>query len=138
MRAVNTFCTAVLLLAVVLTAIHYAATSAAERFRGSIHPPDDVDPFACLAPPGNIIELDEVKRWILAAQTAARDIARKKGTATIDDIWDACPPPKGMDPRRMTAAFPKSEWEVVGETKSRRAELNHGRRVAVWKRKGAA
>lgn len=69
------------------------------------------------------------------ARAAAIKLAQAKGTITIDDVWDVCPPPSGIDPRILGGVFRRVEgfrWEGVGYQKSRRSASNHGRPVAIW------
>lgn len=76
--------------------------------------------------------------WIAQARAAAVSIARAKGSVTSDDLWEACPPPAGVDPRVMAAAFhPRTTWELARYVKSRR-RVNHGRTVAEWRLRDAA
>lgn len=132
MRAINIYIAITLLMASVTMAIHYVIIIARER-----RPPhaDQLPP--CLPPPDNVVRMSGHDLWIKAARNAAHKIADEKIDVTVDDVWAECPPIDGMDGRIMMAAFPRNEWEVVGHRQSNREE-NHGRRVAVWRRKVAS
>jgi len=130
MRAINIYIAIWLTVACFTMAIHYVIIMVRER-----RPPHvDVVP-PCLPPPDNLIRMAGQERWIKAAREAAHRIADEKGDVTVDDVWAECPPIEGMDGRIMMAAFPRGEWEVVGQRQSQRQDVNHGRRIAVWKRK---
>ncbi len=137
MRAVNTFCTAALLLALAMTAIHYAFLHWRSR---SIQPataanddqPEDVmdpsDYAASVLPDQEKAHGD----WIERARKAARDLASTRGEISSDDIWDIAPPPAGVDPRVIGAVFSdKTMWQRLRYDKSTR-KINHGRPVSVW------
>ena len=73
--------------------------------------------------------------WIDKARATARRLARELGAITIDDVREACPPPKGVDPRVLGAVFhPKKDWVCVDYRKSWRREC-HNRPVAIWRLK---
>lgn len=73
--------------------------------------------------------------WISHARAVAILIARDRGHVSSDDLWERCPPPSGVDPRVMAAAFAeRAIWEMAGYVKSRR-KINHGRTIAEWRLK---
>lgn len=138
MRAVNTFCIIVLAFALVAAAVHVTVEKAIKKAGGLNLPLGGIAPPLCLPPPDNVVKLAGNELWIAAARKAAHEIATIKGEVTVDDVWQACPPPEGMNRKLMMAAFPRSEWEVVDYVQSQRQDVNHGRRIAVWRRKGDA
>jgi hypothetical protein len=76
--------------------------------------------------------------WIDKARKTAKELARRKGQVTIDDVRIKCPPPPKADSRVMGAVFrPKHGWVLVGYRKSDRKDC-HGRPVAIWSRGEAA
>lgn len=70
--------------------------------------------------------------WLVKARAAARKIAIERGTVTIDDVRDVCPPPDGVDPRVMGAVLRAPAFEVIKYQKSSRREC-HNRPVAVFR-----
>lgn len=77
-------------------------------------------------------------RWIQEARDAAIAIANVQGHVTSDDVWNACPPPRGIDGRLMSQVLSRAEWEIVGYQRSARGR-NTARQIAVWKlREGGA
>ena len=154
MRAVNTFCTVTLLLASVMVAIHYAVIAIRHHLRMARHGVPALEyqswevieggrmmPLDAPTDYRNAVMPDQEQAhadWIETARQTAQSIARRVGQITSDDIWDACPPPAGVDPRVMGAVFAdKTLWERVGYVKSAR-KINHGRPVAAWKLRVAA
>jgi hypothetical protein len=148
MRAVNTFCTVTLILAAIMTAIHYAVIALRHRMRASRHgvPVFEHQSWNVIEG-GQIMSLDAPTdyrnavlpdqekaqhEWISLARQTAERLARQNGQITSDDIWDVCPPPVGADPRVMGAVFAdKTIWQRVGYVKSAR-KINHGRPVTAW------
>lgn len=79
------------------------------------------------------VQQDKYEAWIDRARAAARDIARRQGTVSSDDIWEACPPPQYADARVMGAVFhPRKDWVVDGYQRSRRRAC-HSRPICVWR-----
>jgi hypothetical protein len=76
--------------------------------------------------------------YVARARKAARELSTVRGCITIDDVWDVCPVPPGIDPRVLGAVFKGSheQWEAAGYQRSRR-KVNHGRPVAVWRLRNA-
>lgn len=145
MRAVNTFCTVAIILALLMTAIRYAVLHYMRRpFQHVLPANDDIpedemtmestDYAAAVLPDHEKAHGD----WIERAREAARRLAAERGQISSDDIWDVAPPPPGVDPRVLGAVFSdKTIWERTGYVKSAR-KVNHGRPVAVWKLRAAA
>lgn len=137
MRSVNTYFTVVVLIALVMTAIHYAflrwrSVSMQPTAANDDTPEDVMDPsdYAAAVLP------DQEKAhgdWIKNARAAARKLASERGEISSDDIWDIAPPPAGVDPRVLGSIFSdKTLWERTGYAKSER-KVNHGRPIARWK-----
>ncbi|HEX2761795.1 MAG TPA: hypothetical protein VHM27_14820, partial [Rhizomicrobium sp.] len=59
-------------------------------------------------------------QWLANARAAARRIAREKGTVTIDEVRECCPPPAGVDPRVMGAVMQPREFQMIKFVESRR------------------
>lgn len=134
MRSINTFMIVVLIITAVLVAGHYATKYAwmkiSERHRVPIIAP----PVLCLPPPQKFPIYSDV--WLRRARETAHALADQGNDVTVDMVWERCPPVPGMDRRIMSVVFDRKDWEVVGHTRSVRTDLNHGRSVAVWRRKG--
>lgn len=98
-----------------------------------------------LTAPGTSIKIDTAeaasafKEWLPKAREVAKEVAATSATgeACIDDIWEQCPLPDGIEKRAVALAFPRHEWKVVRYTRSRRRAINHGRSIAVFMRKQA-
>ena len=75
--------------------------------------------------------------WLSLARAAARELCRRNGTATVNDVREMIgnPPPQA-DGRIMGAVFTRSEFEKVGEALSYR-RVSHARPVARFKLRGA-
>lgn len=142
MRSVNTFCTATVLLALVMTAIHYAFLHWRSRSIQHATAANDDQPEDVMDPSDYAASVlpDQVKAhgdWIESARAAARKLASERGEISSDDIWDIAPPPAGVDPRVLGAIFSdKTLWERTRYTKSSR-KVNHGRVIACWKLRAA-
>ena len=71
--------------------------------------------------------------YLATARVIARDLAARRGTITIDDVRDTCPPPSHIDPRVMGAVLKSKDFEPTGAyVRSRRSECHH-RPVAVFR-----
>lgn len=70
--------------------------------------------------------------WLARARAVARRIAREKGTVTIDEVREYCPPPAGVDPRVMGAVMQPREFEMVKLVESRRKAC-HGRHIGLFR-----
>lgn len=83
------------------------------------------------------LQEEKFEGYLTRAREAAVRLAQEKGQITIDDVWEACPPPRDLDPRVLGGVFrrssPAGEFVIVGYQKSRRTKFNHGRAIAVWK-----
>lgn len=78
--------------------------------------------------------IDRAKEhWRLHAHIAAVHIAKKRGIVDADDVRAVVgPPPKGVEPRFMSAVFANRDlWERVGVRPGTRRE-SHKRPVTVW------
>lgn len=73
-------------------------------------------------------------QWLANARAAARRIAREKGTVTIDEVRECCPPPAGVDPRVMGAVMQPREFQMIKFVESRRKAC-HGRHIGLFKLK---
>lgn len=73
-------------------------------------------------------------QWLANARAAARRIAREKGTVTIDEVRECCPPPVGVDPRVMGAVMQPREFQMIKFVESRRKAC-HGRHIGLFKLK---
>jgi hypothetical protein len=75
----------------------------------------------------------QVMRWRVEAVLAAIRIAKRRGIVDADDVRAVVgPPPKGVDPRIMSAVFAdRNLWERVGTRPGTRRE-SHKRPVTVW------
>jgi len=69
------------------------------------------------------------EEWLIGARAVAKTIARMRGKVSADEIHDALPIPKGIDPRIMGSVF--SGFKCVGYRKSRRAEC-HNRPIGTF------
>lgn len=80
----------------------------------------------------------EKAAYVKQLRAAARHLAALNPDGiTADDLHDACPVPKGIEPRIMGAAFPKEDgWVKAGWVQSRR-KINHGRPIMKWVRRTA-
>lgn len=74
--------------------------------------------------------------WIETARAAARQIATEKGSVTIDQVREVCPPPDDVDSRIMGNVF-KSGFVRVGYKNSDRRE-GHGRAICIFELDKAA
>jgi hypothetical protein len=70
--------------------------------------------------------------WLANARAAARRIAREKGTVTIDEVRECCPPPADADPRVMGAVMQPREFVLIKFVESRRKAC-HGRPIGLFK-----
>ena len=71
------------------------------------------------------------KDYITEARTVAYMIFLGKGSVTVDDVREVCPPPAGVDPRVMGAIFHTADWVKVGFRNSKRKTC-HKRPIAVF------
>lgn len=71
------------------------------------------------------------KPWIDQAREVARQIARRDGTVTIDQVRAVLPPPKDVDPRCMGAVLHSKEFTRVGFCNSERKECR-GRPISIF------
>lgn len=78
-----------------------------------------------------IVATVDPSEWLESARIAAINIARDAGRVSADDVWNACPPPAGIDGRKIAAVFDKAEWQIVGRVRSARGR-NAAREIAVW------
>lgn len=69
--------------------------------------------------------------YLALARAAARMLAHKNGTVTVDDVRAICPPPDGVDGRVCGAIFAGREFERVGFVNSQRKTC-HGRPLSVF------
>lgn len=83
-----------------------------------------------------VLQRSRGAKWLAGAQETARKHCVKHGTATVDDIWDANPPPKNIERRTMGAVFPRSEFECVGYKRSKRAICHH-RPIGIFRLRSA-
>ncbi|MEM1371941.1 MAG: hypothetical protein AAGG72_06910 [Pseudomonadota bacterium] len=74
--------------------------------------------------------------WLANARDAARNIAKRKGQCTADDVRQECPVPQGMDGRVMGAVFRSDEW-VPGEFINSKRRTCHNRPIRVFRLVGA-
>jgi hypothetical protein len=63
------------------------------------------------------------EEWLEIAREVAERIAIERGSVTADDIWDACPPPKSINPKTMAGVF--KGFRYLSHVKSRRSECHH-------------
>ena len=71
-------------------------------------------------------------QWLASARAAARRIAREKGTVTIAEVRECCPPPADVDPRVMGAVMQPREFQLIKFVESRRKAC-HGRHIGLFK-----
>jgi hypothetical protein len=76
--------------------------------------------------------------WLAEARATAVSLAIQRGTVTIDDVRDHCPPPDDVDPRVMGAVFRTSDFESTGRHVRSVRRTCHNRPVMVFKLRGAA
>jgi hypothetical protein len=69
--------------------------------------------------------------WIARARDCAIAIAREKGSVTVNDVREACPPPEGADPRIMGAVLLAPQFARIGMRPSDRRTC-HGRPIGVF------
>ena len=69
--------------------------------------------------------------WLYQARAVARDLARKNGSVTIDQVRVQCPPPHGIDPRIMGAVFTRKHFVAPVWVDSKRKEC-HFRPIRVF------
>lgn len=74
------------------------------------------------------------REWLAEAREVALRIAegRRSGSVCSDDIWQACPPPPGADPRCMGPVFSRGPFERAYMRPSMRPEC-HRRPIQVWR-----
>ena len=72
------------------------------------------------------------KLWLTRARAAARSLAMRRGSVTIDEVRELCPPPGDVDPRVMGAVFKHNEFELVDYIESRRKAC-HGRHIGIFR-----
>jgi hypothetical protein len=72
------------------------------------------------------------RAWLMQARSAARSIAMKRGSVTIDEVREHCPPPDDADPRVMGAVFKRDEFELIDYIESRRKAC-HGRHIGIFR-----
>ena len=79
------------------------------------------------------LERFEVKAadWLSRARQAAREICRKKGTVTSDDVLEVVGMPQGIQHNVIGAIFQKGVVRV-GFRRTRRPE-GHARLIGVWR-----
>jgi len=70
--------------------------------------------------------------WLARARGAARSIAMTRGSVTIDEVREHCPPPNDCDPRVMGAVFKRDEFELIDYIESRRKAC-HGRHIGIFR-----
>lgn len=75
------------------------------------------------------------KLWLRRAREAARSLAMRRGSVTIDEVRELCPPPEDVDPRVMGAVFKHNEFELVDYIESRRKAC-HGRHIGIFRLRG--
>jgi hypothetical protein len=73
--------------------------------------------------------------WLAKARAVARRIAREKGTVTIDEVREICPPPADADPRVMGAVMQSRDFEMIRLVESRRKAC-HGRYIGLFRLRG--
>ena len=69
--------------------------------------------------------------WLNAARDCAAAIARQKGSVTVNDVRQACPPPDFADPRILGAVFLSPQFARIGMKPSDRSAC-HGRPIGVF------
>jgi hypothetical protein len=74
--------------------------------------------------------------YLAHARRIAAELGRDGRRITIDEVRDAAPPPKGIDPRVMGGVLTRSDWVKVGYANSGRKTC-HGRPVAIFRRREA-
>ena len=79
---------------------------------------------------------EQNKPWLQKAREVARDMARRRGSVTIDEVREHCPPPDDVDPRIMGRVFMKSEFELIDHIESRR-KVCHGRPIGIFRLRSA-
>lgn len=75
------------------------------------------------------------ERWLAECRTHAEQLALERGTVTVDDVWDANPPPDGVDGRLLGQLFRGDGWKRAGTKQSARGR-NATREIVVWQRAG--
>ncbi len=69
--------------------------------------------------------------WLMTARNLAEAIAIEKGTVTVNDVREACPPPDDDDPRVMGGVFRDKRFTRIGYRNSRRRAC-HGRPIGIF------
>ena len=72
--------------------------------------------------------------WVAKAKQAAIELATNGDEVSADAVWNACPPPAGVDGRAMARVFSRDEWEIAGRVMSERGR-NKARMIALWRLK---
>src|SRR5690606_10307586 len=62
------------------------------------------------------------EQWLAEARARAREIFRRKGRVTSDDLQAECPPPPRAHPNVMGAVFSQPDFKPMGFTVSKRRE----------------
>ena len=67
--------------------------------------------------------------WLWNARAHARRLLATRDWITVDDIREACPPPRDAHPTVMGAVFKHADFETTGEYVPSRRPQTHGRPI---------
>jgi len=70
--------------------------------------------------------------WLKRARQAAREVCRRKGSATSDDVLAEVGLPDGIHHNVVGAIFREPCWVRAGFVRTRRPE-GHARLISVWR-----
>lgn len=74
--------------------------------------------------------------WVDMARSAAKAIAKERGSVSVDEVLEACPRPKHIHPNATGTIFREPCWAKVGYRPSATPSA-HARVVGVYKLKGS-
>lgn len=137
MRAINAYCITTLIIASLMTAVHYGVVWLLKRpvaeAAALLSPPDAIA-LTVMATPVEPPKFSAAAgtQWLMEARALAVKICIEKGEVTADDIWNAHRPPENVDGRLLGPVFAGKEWVKVRETRSERGN-NNNRYIVVWK-----
>lgn len=139
MRAINAYCITTLLIASLMTVVHYGVVWLLRKpsapVAGLLASPD-ATPLVVMAPPAEPAKFCAASgaAWLAECRALARRISDEKGEVTVDDLWRINPPPERVDGRLLGPVFAGKEWEQIGRRRSERGN-NNNRDIAVWRRR---
>jgi len=78
---------------------------------------------------------DQIQDYLAEARNVAENVARRRGTVTMDDVLAELPRPEYVVPRRLCHLFnfdPQKRFRLVGHKKSNRTKVSKSHAIGVW------